>query len=198
MKSLDIRRDNRSIEVFSDNIKDFTQREYYWGIALRIDLCERGAVCEVEEHGVDNDGNLILNRLPNYNVDKIFKFKDGRQINIEIKTIPEYVRNFFTFKVSSLKSCLEQNAHVLVPKKDNYYLILNKGINEILNNYPHKIYWNFKTNKGFSPNNLAVRIFSEDIEKFIKEKNIAKREWKIKAKRFIQKNNETLFKEKTI
>jgi hypothetical protein len=190
MQSLEIRRDNRSVDVFSENIKDFTQREYYWGIALRIDLCERGHICEIEEHGVDNDGNLILNRLPNYNVDKIFKFEDGRQINIEIKTIPEYVRNFFTFKVSSLKSCLEQNAHVLVPKKDNYYLILNKGINEILNNYPHKIY------DKFSSNDLAVRIFSKDIEKFIKEKNIAKREWKIKAKQFIHKNYNILSREK--
>lgn len=190
MNSLDLRRDNRSIDVFSHNIKDYTEREYYWGIALRIDLCELGMHCEIEENGVDNDGNLILNRLPNYNVDKIFKFKDGRTVHVEIKTIPQYVRNFFTFKTNSLKSCLDQNAHILVPRKDNYYLILNKTIKYVFDNYPHKIY------DRFSANELAIRISTEDIEKFVVEKSIIKKEWKAKSKQFINKNFRTLFREK--
>ena len=192
MKSLDFRRDNRSLDVFRHNIKDFTQREHYWGLALRIDFCERGKICKIQEHGVDNDGKLILNRLPNYNVDKIFKFNNGKEVHIEIKTIPEYVKSFFTFKISSLKSCVDEKAYILVPRENSYYLISHETIIYILNKFPKKIY------DKFSKNDLAVRLYSEHISEFVIDKKIIMKNWKDKAKQFIYNNYDILFKEKKI
>lgn len=192
MNSLDKRKDSRSLDVFEHNIKDFTEREYYWGLALRIDFCERGINCQIEEHGVDNQGNLILGRLPNYNVDKIFNFTNGKKMHIEIKTIEEYVKNFFTFKVSSLNSCVQQNAHIIVPRSSHYYLIKNETIKEILKNYKHAIY------EKFHKKEKAVRIFTDNIENMIVYKKIIKNKWKEKAKDFILKNYNIVFRQKMI
>ena len=188
MKSLDKRRDMRSIDVFAKNIKDFTQREFCWGVAFKTYLQENGFNCEILENGVDNSGSLIINELENNNPDKIFIFQD-KKILVEIKTIPEHINNFFTFKVSSLISCLEHNAIILIPKKNEFFIILTQTINKLLE-YPHKIY------DRFSPNDLAIRIYKKDIEEMINNKLIIKSKWGNLSGKFIENNYNILFREK--
>lgn len=190
MSSLDQRKDIRTVEVFADNLEDFTEREMLWGIALRYDFTERGNPCSIEECGVDNTGKLIEGRLPNYNVDKIFKFLDGKQVQIEIKTIGEYVKNFFTFKAHSLRNCFEKNAFLIVPRSNSYYIFSPSACKLLYENYPHKVWDNFW--KG----GLSVRIFSNEIENLISNKIIKKRDWTNKAKSFIKHNYSELFREK--
>ena len=189
MNSLDKRRDDRSIDVFSKNIKDFTQREFYWGIAFKTYLQENGFNCEILENGVDNSGKLIINELDNNNPDKILKFKD-KKILLEIKTIPEYINNFFTFKVSSLRSCLEHNAIILVPKKYEFFIIQTQAISKLLQ-YPHKIY------DRFSPNDLAIRIYKKDIEEMLSNRYMIKSKWGNLSGKFIENNYNVLFRKKT-
>ena len=169
--SFEYRKDFRTKEIFEENLIDFTEREYYWGIILRLDFTERGHPCSLIEHGVDNTGKLIEGRLPNYNVDKIFSFLNGKKKPVEIKSIPENINNFMTFKVSSLEVCCEEDAWLIVPRSKAYYLYNSKTCRYLLENYPHKIYWNYETQKGFSPK-PAVRIFKNDIQKFIKDNKI--------------------------
>lgn len=189
MNSLDKRRDIRTVEVFADNVEDFTEREMLWGIALRYDFTERGNNCSIEECGVDNSGKLIDGRLPNYNVDKIFKFLDGTEEQIEIKTIPEYVKNFFTFKAHSLRNCFQKKAMIVVPRSQSYYTIPKETCELLYKNYPHKVYPKFASDP-------AVRIYSSEIEKFIFERKIIKQNWTEKAKSFIKKHYSALFREK--
>jgi len=190
MNSLEKRRDVRSEEVFEENIKDFTEREFYWGITLRYDFTERGFPCSVVEHGVDNEGKLIKGRLPNHNVDKIYHFDDGRTIKIEIKTIEERYTEFFTFKVYSLQCCCNQDAYIVVPRLGMYYMIPKETCKFFLDKYDHKIY------HGFSKTDRAVRIFMKEIDKMIETGHIIKKLWTPKAKNYIEENTHILFREK--
>src|SRR3954463_13760880 len=113
--SLDHRRDVRSEDVFAQNIEDYTEREQRWAEALRIDLVERGLRCRTGDTGVDNSGGLIRGKIGHCNPDKIFRFPHGWKL-VEIKTIPEYLYQFMTFKVRSFASCIKNEAVVLVPK----------------------------------------------------------------------------------
>lgn len=190
MNSLDRRRDVRTVDTFKHNIKDFTERESYWGSALQIDFIERGMNCSVEEFGVDNTGKLITEKLNNYNVDKVFHFKGKKSLYFEIKTIAEYVTNFFTFKACALKSCCFQNASILVPRSKSYYIIPKKTCLYFLENYPIDIY------PKFSSTDPSVRIPMDDIKKMIQEKTIMKKDWEPKAKQYIENNFHILFREK--
>lgn len=183
--SIDYRRDVRSIEQFAADIEEFTKKEYYWGLALRLDFCERGMPCEIIEHGVDNSGELIPGHLPNHNVDKIYSFLNGTKQHIEIKTIPERIRGFFTFKLTSINACIKQKAHILVPRSWAYYLIPPETCS-ILLRYPHEIH------KGFAPGKPSIRIFESDIKEFIRKKKILRNEWKEKADKFIKNNSSTM------
>lgn len=188
--SLDKRKDIRTVEIFEHNVEDFTEREMLWGIALRYDFTERGNSCSIEECGVDNSGRLIKGRLPNYNVDKIFRFLDGKEVQIEIKTIQEYVKGFFTFKAHALRNCFEKNAFLIVPRSQNYYIFTPKTCKFLYKEYTHKVYENFVKNE------LAVRVYSNQIERFTKEGKITKRDWTNKAKSFIKQHYIELFREK--
>jgi hypothetical protein len=188
--SLDYRKDGRTVEEFQKDIEDFTEREMYWGFILRCDLTEKGRPCLIEDFGVDNSGNLIEGRLPNYNADKLFKFLDGTEQPIEIKTIPETTKDFFTFKAFSLKSCIKQKAFILVPRSWTYYLISPKGCENICQNYPSKIY------PRFSENDPAIRIYLNDIQELIQQRMISKHTWTEKAKNLIKINSSILFRKR--
>jgi hypothetical protein len=189
--SIKQRKDLRSIELFSFHIKDFTTRELIWAEILQSDFKYRGINCTIKDLGVDNTGGIILGKLPNHNVDKKIIFQDGKELNLEIKTIPEYLKSFFTFKVNSLKSCIEQNAKILVPRKNNFYLIGQKAIKYFLKNNVPKIY------KNFSPNDFAVRINMNEIEYLIENKSIINKIWTLEAKKIIIEYSNILFAEKT-
>jgi hypothetical protein len=191
MSSLDFRRDKRTIEQFANDVEDFTEREACWGVILRHDFIEKGKPCSVEEYGVDNSGRVILGRLPNSNVDKVFNFANGNKRLIEIKTIPERVKNFFTFKISSLLTCVEQNAYIIVPRSCSYYVLSPDICDYFYKNYPHNIYKNFAFGKR------AVRIYMNDIEKLIGENKIIRKQWSSGSKKLIDKNYNVLFRQRS-
>ena len=187
--SLDHRRDRRSIDVFKKNIFEFTQKEQVWGIALRKDFCQRGKICSVEEHGVDNNGNIIEDRLPNHNVDKFYSFSNGNKKYIEIKTIPETCI-YWTIKTSALEACIEQKAFILIPKSKFYWIFGWKTSLYFYKNFKHQIFPNF------SPNDLAVRIYKPNIEQLENNKKIYKYDWLSDSIKFIKQNSKILLKNK--
>lgn len=202
--SLNYRRDIRSVEVFEKNIKEETEKEGIWAVALHHDFCEKKPdnPCIIEERGVDNSGKLIEGVLSKHSVDKTFKFKKGNSLNIEIKTIPEYLEKFMTIKASALKICVKEKGWLVIPKRNIYFIFPTKTCDYLYKNYKHQIYWDFKRKRGFSPNDPAVRIFQQDIEKFLKQdpkkgcSPIIKKNWGRVAKKYIEENWQILSRER--
>lgn len=189
MDSLDYRRDIREVEVFIDNISDFTEREMYWGGILRHDFIARNKPCDVEEYGVDNNGVFIPGKLPNANVDKLFNFQSGKQLLVEIKTIPEGAKNYFTFKKNAIQACVSQKAVIVVPRSFAYYYFKESAC-VLLNKMPTKIY------PKFAPDKLAVRISTERIKELINTREVYEVKWTDQAKFLIKKNYDILFRDK--
>ena len=152
--TLDHRRDNRSIEQFSKDIKDGHDLEESISQALAIQIAHNTKKpVKVFKNGVDADGGLLYD-LTNHNVDRIFMI-DNQPHAVEIKTAPH--NKFFTFKVSSLMACVDQDASIVlyIKNKSFYYNIWQDSIRKLLE-LPHEIY------EAFSPNDKAVRISREE------------------------------------
>ena len=188
--SLCFRKDNRSEEVFASNIHDYTQRESIYGECLRIEFENRMKVkVMLNENGIDNLGNLIENNLNNHNVDKKYLI-DGKEELIEIKTAPEFLNNFYSFKVFSIKKVCEQNAKVALTKCKEYFIFGKGSLEWMLENLPHKIY------SGFSPNDIAVRIYKDQINDLINKKLVIHKEWCEDSMKNIEKHKFILTREK--
>lgn len=188
-KSMAYRLDERTEEVGSHNIQDYSEREHLWSLVLRHDFCHKGKPCNVIDNGVDGEGNFIRGKLDNYNVDKVYIFEDGTKKNIEIKTAPEWLEKFFTFKSFSLKGCIEQYAGVMVPKLNHYYYFPEDVIEWMLS-YPHRIY------PPFCPNKPAVRIPMKDIEAKIASGKVEKNIWHTGVHNLIEEYKPILTREK--
>jgi hypothetical protein len=187
--SLSSRMDNRTPEQFAAQLREGHQVEDLLGEAFRLQLeLNYNSTVAIENVGVDNTGAVIDGNLPFHDVDK--KFIWGTQsLRVEIKTAPTYLNDFFTFKVSSLRTCVQKNSVMLLfPKAapHNYYLIWPKQAVSLLADFPHKIY------KGFSPNDQAIRI---KYFQYIEYLDGPKR-WCSKALRYIYNNKDVLLKDR--
>lgn len=189
--SLDFRKDNRSTEVFQQNIAEFTQREQIYAEALRLDMQSRlKKEIKIRNNGVDNSGGLIEGNLHNHNVDMCFDI-DGKDWYFEIKTAPEYCDSFYTFKVYSLQQTLLQNAKLVLPKLGFYYIFSKPAIQWMLN-LKHSIY------PRFSPNDMAVRIMASQVNDLYNSKMLIFREWSPLAKKLVNQHKDFLLQEKSI
>lgn len=192
MNSLNFRKDNRSVNVFKDNINDYTEREHIYGEALKLEIIKRGK-CEVtvDDHGVDNSGGLIEGNLENYNPDKKFSI-NGKMKYVEIKTAPEYLENFYTFKVFSIQETLKNNGILALVQFKHYFLFGEKSMTWMLSNLEHKIY------RGFSPNDIAIRVNTFHLDEFIKQKWILHRNWSKDTRIFLDNHQDILLREKLV
>jgi hypothetical protein len=189
--SFEERRDHRTTEEMAEDIDQYTEKEFYFGIAYRYDLCQRGFPCKIEEHGVDNTGVLIPGRLPNHNVDKIYHFRNGmNSLLIEIKTIPKYCKNKMTFKVSALRQCLKQEGYILVPKANRYYLFGSRSFKRMLSRCD--VVTNLKQ-FGYKP--CVVPSISM-INQMVYEEMVIKKDWSPKALDYVRRMDHILFAER--
>jgi hypothetical protein len=182
--------DKRSKKVFQHNIKDFSNREQYWMKIYVAELEAQGKKVRVFDYGVDNSGKLITGTLKNHNADNILII-DNKEYKIEIKTIPE-TSPYFTFKTFLLTQYLKQEAYILVPRKTLYYLISPQAIKQMLLDLESKIHY------GFSPNDPSVRCYPKQMNEYVNNGDIVKKEWGDKAKKLINKHAGILFKKKKI
>lgn len=181
--SLDHRRDSRTVDTFAAHVRDFTERERLWAEALQLDHCSRGQCCTLEDNGADNTGGLIEGNLPSHAPDFKFTFyPDGYVELVEVKTAPESLRAFATFKVSSLRSCVDHDAWLLFPRLRHYYLFPSGTLRGWLDTYEQVIY------PKFSPNDLAVRVPTDDLG--------PPEAWSPVALAFIEKHRDRLTREK--
>lgn len=189
--SLESRRDHRTTEEMAEDIDQYTEKEFYFGIAYRYDLCQRGFPCEIEEHGVDNTGKLIPGRLPNHNVDKMYHFLNGmKSMLIEIKTIPKYCNDKMTFKVSALRQCLKQGGHILVPKATRYYLFGRRSFERMLERCD--VVTNIRS-FGYKP---CVVPSMSMVNQMVYQEMVIKKDWSPKALDYVRRMDHILFAER--
>lgn len=191
-RALLARMDIRTMDEFEEDLDQFTEKEFYLGIAFRYELCARGMECEVLEHGVDNTGKLIKGRLPNHNADKMYKFKSGRKpMCVEIKTIPEYCLPFhFTFKISALYSCIKQSAKILVPGENSYHLLGREAMVWILEN--GEISDEFEGWGG----KWCSRISAWEMRCLVRDGKVTNNEWTPRAQEFIASVKDVILAER--
>ncbi len=188
MNSLEYRMDNRSKEVFEDNISDFTGREQDWARIIYVaELMARGKTVEVLDNGVDNTGQLIEGRLNNYNADNVIVI-DGTVYIVEVKTIPEWSTTY-TFKVFLLHQYIKQGAVVLVPRRNEYYMMSVSAMQDMLESCPHRRY------KGFG-DKYCVRFGQWEMDQYVAKGLVKKRAWTEEARKLIEQHLHILFKEK--
>lgn len=179
-RCLKYRMDKRTKEEFQQDIAQFTEMEFYWGMVLRFELSRRGHPCSIEEHGVDNTGMLIEGRLPNHNADKLYNFLDGSEsMKVEIKTIPEWCNRFHTFKVSAIKGCWYQGARILVPKSKNYWIYGKGAFEWMMDKCDSR---DDIKDFGYKP---CYRISMSLIRKMVSDGLVVEREWTSTARKFI-------------
>jgi hypothetical protein len=189
-KYLEMRMDVRTEEDFETDIRQYTRKEFYWGIALRYYLQDIGLPCSIEEHGVDNTGRLITGRLPNHNADKIYHFKDGKEMKVEVKTIPEWCDKYMTFKVSALKGCWNQGAYILVPKTSCFHLFGKDSFVHLLGNLE------VRTDIGTFGYKPVVRAETYIINKMIDLGMVVRKEWTPRSKKYINSMRELLVEDR--
>ena len=140
---------------------------------------------------INRAGKIIL-------PDGTYKKDDyGKEMLIEVKTAPEGLEDFFTFKVFCLKKCVEQNALICVPQMRGYHLFEVPALELLLDKklFVHKIY------RGFSPNDPAVRIWAEedgrmDMQEMLAQKLVWFKRWSPEATQFNQQHKEILTRER--
>jgi hypothetical protein len=153
------RKDNRDDKQFAKDIKIAHEREAIYAEAYRLQLQSASPEVNVEliPYGCGPDGEVIKGHI-NDIADALYKIGPVETL-VEIKTAPEYLDKFFTFKVSALKKCVKHNASLLVCKHETFWMCNSIAkIQEMMDDLEHKIYY------GFSPNDLAVRMTKELIE----------------------------------
>ncbi len=189
-RSLLFREDGRSSEVAQDNIEDFTGREGIWAKGVHLHLLESGKDCYFLDTGVDNSGKLIEGNLKHHNEDKLFVFKGGYEISVEIKTLPEGHNRFYTFKVFSVAQCIKHNACIVVPQLNFFYLLPPDMLRHIQKNcYPKFFY-------PFSRYHKVHQIYRGEFKACLEKGMFFRKEWKPKAQAFILENEYRLTKPK--
>ena len=180
--SLEFRRDNRTEEKFAEDISHYTSGENKWAEIFSTELKERGYQVEYRDNGVDNTGKLITGRV-NSNPDFVFII-NGIEYKIEIKTSPfkELPVPFLTYKVDALTTCIDQNAHVVTANPNWFCKFKPDFAKDILDKYDPDIYYKF------SPNDLAIRVYKENIEEYKKEGKIKFHQWRTNAQELIKLN----------
>jgi hypothetical protein len=180
--SYKFRKDSRTDKQFADDLKKYHKKEAVYSEAYRLHL-EADPYLSVEciENGVDPTGEVIHGNIDD-EYDYIYNITDNAaeedfQRKIEIKTAPEYLDKFFSFKVSSLKRCVKYGADLIVCKINSFWHMPLDHITPILEVFPHKIYY------GFSPNDKAVRLLKEDVENYL-----IKSDWHEDARYYIKSN----------
>lgn len=190
--SLNQRKDKRTSEQFSEDLKKYHKIEKKWSEIQKLDWINKEIYDAVDiiSFGSDDEGKVWesdakqKSRKPDY----IFRcYKDGAVAYIhiiEIKAHPSVNKYpYFTYKVGSFKNCIKYNGTIITPLKDCKLIFTPKAQKWILKNFDHKIYF------GFSPNNKAVRIQKKDLEELIKNGMVKKIPWHSKTIEEIDKHN---------
>ena len=159
--SLDTRRDNRTVEQFRENIRIGHMIEAAWADVLSVDFSTKQK-CNVSftDNGVDNSGDVIFDSqgVDFTTPDFVFHYPNEDKIT-EIKTAPEYLNKYYTFKACCFKTAVKLQSRVILCRLGYYDEFSPVAAEWMLNNLKTTTY------RNFSPNDPAVRIGQQIVER---------------------------------
>lgn len=122
-KSIDYRRNGRTIEEFEHDIKFRTQKEKFLVNLYKKEMQYRGSKVSIRSYGVDNTGKLIdkSSCKPDYKITI-----NGRIKLVDIKNSP--IDHKWTFKVYNIQQYIKYKASILVFWNTGY---LDKNLENI-------------------------------------------------------------------
>ena len=195
--TLNNRKDKRSLEKFSRDLKLYHKIEDIWSKIQASDWINKNLYERVETipFGSDSEGEVWDSNKSKRTSkpDYIYKCYSNNIIQnikiIEIKAHPSYKKYpYFTYKTSSFKNTIKHNGSIVTPLGDYKLVYSPRSQKYILNNFSEKIY------HGFSPNNPAVRIQQKEMNNLISEGIVKKIHWHPLTLKEIDKYKEVLFK----
>lgn len=184
--------DDRSEEEWEEYMPEADQREEIWANIICNEMCfQSHKKITYENYGCGHDGKIIRNAEDvNSKPDKKFII-DGKEVLIEIKAYDRSngnQREMMTIKTHSLKECVKYNAFIIVPSVTAWVMFPPASLEYILGYGKSQIY------RGFSPNDLAIRMYSMDVSVMLEAKAISIRNWEDwESKNKIKKNWKKLF-----
>lgn len=153
--SYDSRRDNRTAAEFERDIRVGHLKEKIWANILVADYKSKtGKDVTYTDTGVDNNGDVIIENSTgrDFSVpDFCFDFGDHKRTK-EIKTAPEYLKKYYTFKTCSIKKAVELQSDVVLCRLEYYDTFDPTACQWMLDNLKSRIY------RNLSPNDLSIRI----------------------------------------
>jgi len=190
--SIYYRKDNRTAECFADDIKKYHKLEDIWSAVLAEHYLDADNVdsVSVTPFGSDALGRIKTKATnkPDYQYDINYKSGLSRKKLIEIKSHRKIKTcDFYTYKVSSLKGCIEHKGRIFTPDSESFIEIPPKSIKELLVNHEHKQYF------SYAPNKMAIRISKNELENYIKNGIIRRYYWCERCIKNINKMYKELF-----
>ena len=170
-KSLDFRRDYRTVEQFKQDIKFRTAKEKFLVELYKKEMELSGHKIIIENNGVDNNGDLVAKS--NCEADYKITIDDEKPFLVDIKN--SFLSSKMTYKVHSLKQYVKKNVSILVfigtgkldgdhtnldRSSTRYGIISPENMGKILKTYEHYKEYTFG-------NKLCVRIRSMDFAKWL-------------------------------
>ena len=185
-------KDDRSEAEFETCMFKSDRKEEIWAdIICNEMIFKSGKKITYENYGCGHDGKVIMKAEDvNSKPDKKF-FIDGQELLIEIKAYDKSngnPREMVTIKLHSLKSCIKYNACIIVPSLHSWALFPPASLEYIIEKGKPKIY------NGFSPNDLAIRLYAMEISIMLADKIMKIYDWEDwESKNKIEKNWKKLF-----
>ncbi len=170
-KSLDFRRDFRTVEQFKQDIKFRTEKEKFLVELYKKEMALRGHKVVIENNGVDNEGELL--KKSNCEADYKISIDNGEPFLVDVKN--SYLDSKWTFKTHSLKQYVKSDTSILIfwatgrldgnhinldRSSTCYGIISPSNISKILKTYEHYKEYTFG-------NKMCVRIPKVDFSKWL-------------------------------
>ena len=169
-KSLDYRRDGRTVEEFKRDIKRRTKKEKFLVSLFCVEMEKQGCDCVALDHAENNDGKFLV--TSDCKADYVIEI-NGRAALYDIKNSP--VENKWTFKVYQLQQYLKNKVNIIIFYGTGYIDKKPKDINRETTRWGVITYslieemlkYKHYKDKYFG-NKSCVQIRSKDFERFIK------------------------------
>lgn len=181
--------DRRDKDQFKQDLLKYHKIEEIWSQIIVFDLNKKGIFSNVIPYGSDSKGEILPNKKVTSLPDYVYIFDGNKEdILVEMKAHRKIEEcDFCTYKVSSIKSCIKNNAYIYTPHKNGCYIFNPKTLSKMLDTLEHKKYYGFG-------NKLAIRITKDMLNSWVDlgiMKNIS---WHEKTKELIKSQNDRLFK----
>lgn len=174
--------DKRSVEQFKKDLARDTMYEKVAADILKVHFEEEGRKVEIEDYGMDNSGELVVDaKKVSAKADYIFII-DGQKHYFEIKVHSDKYP-CITFKKSNIDTYLRNNVECIVVMESSFFIFGEKMMKYMVEKCQAKAY------PGFASGKLAYRFTMPEISALELVNFVKKIPWNKNAQEKINKHN---------